>query len=85
MKTYKSNDIKGITPAKKAALAIPAIIYRFLSYKTEDDYDKGEHYFYKDFLDHTEMKKFSATHSAKEKEFYPDYCSIYYTIKITVQ
>ena len=68
------------TPAEKSALKIPVTIYRFLAYKTEEHYEKGEHYFFKDFLDHTEMKKFSAKHSVHEREIFPDYCSIYCTI-----
>ena len=60
---------------------IPVVMWRFCAYKTEKDYESGEHYFVKNFLDHTEMKVFSSEHSAKEKLLYPDYCSMYWKIE----
>ena len=55
--------------------------WRFCAYKSEEDYKNGEHYFMKDFLDHSKMKVFSGEHSAKEKPLYPDYCSMYWKIE----
>lgn len=62
-------------------LNIPVVMWRFCAYRTEKDYESGEHYFIKDFLDHTEMKVFSGEHSTKEKPLYPDYCSMYWKIE----
>ena len=70
--------------AEERALTIPVVMWRFCAYKTEKDYESGEHYFVKDFLDHTEMKLFSSNHSAKEKPLYPDYCSMYWKIEKNV-
>lgn len=66
--------------AEKRALTIPVVMWRFCAYKTEEDYESGEHYFMKDFLDHTEMKVFSGKHSAEEKPLHIDYCSMYWKI-----
>jgi hypothetical protein len=73
--------IEHLNEAEEQALTIPVIIWRFCAYKTKKDYDNGKYYFVKDFLDHTKMKIFSGEHSAKEKSFYPDYCSMYWKIK----
>ena len=67
--------------AEERALTIPVVMWRFCAYKSEKDYESGEHYFVKDFIDHTEMKVFSGKHSAKEKSLYPDYCSMYWKIE----
>jgi hypothetical protein len=67
--------------AEQRALETPIILWRFCAYKTEDHYENGQHYFMKDFFEHTEMKNFSSKHSAKEKVLYPDYCSMYWEIK----
>jgi len=67
--------------AEERALTIPVVMWRFCAYKTENDYESGDHYFMKDFLCHTKMKKFSAKHSAKEKPRYPDYCSMYWKVE----
>lgn len=67
--------------AEERALTIPVVMWRFCAYKTEKDYESGEHYFMKDFLDHTEMKVFSGGHAAKEKPLYPDYCSMYWNVE----
>ena len=67
--------------AEERALTIPVVMWRFCAYKTEKDYESGEHYFVKDFLDHTEMKVFSGEHSAKEKPLHPDYCSMYWKVE----
>ena len=68
--------------AEERALTIPAVMWRFCAYKTEKDYESGDHYFMKDFLDHTEMKVFSGKHAAKEKPRHSDYCSMYWKIEI---
>lgn len=52
-------------------------IWRFCAYKSSKDYESGKHYFMKYFLDHAEMKVFSAEFSAREKPLYPGYCSTY--------
>lgn len=65
----------------KQALTMPVVMWRFCAYKTEKDYESGDHYFMKYFLDHTEMKNFSAEHSAKEKPQHTDYCSMYWKIE----
>lgn len=67
--------------AEERALNAPVIVWRFCAYKTEKDYENGEYYFIKDFLDHTKMKIFSEEHSAKEKPLYPEYCSMYWKIE----
>jgi hypothetical protein len=56
----------------------PAVIWRFCAYKSEKDYERGVHYFEKYFKDHTEMKVFSAKHSAIEKPRNPNYVSMYW-------
>ena len=76
-----SNNKKYYNLAEEQALTIPVIIQRFCAYKTEKDYKNGEHYFIKDFLDHTKMKIFSGKHSAKEKPLYSNYCSMYWKIE----
>ena len=58
------NDFNDL--AEKNAKLIPVKIWRFCAYKSEADYDKGEHYFVKDFFDHIELKNFSAKLSALE-------------------
>jgi len=63
------------------ALNIPVFMWRFCAYKTEKDYESGEHYFVKDFLKHHEMKNYSAKHSKKEKPRHADYCSMYWKIE----
>lgn len=67
--------------AEKRASAIPVIVWRFCAYKTEKDYENGEYYFVKDFIDHTEMKEFSGVHSARDKTYNPNYCSNYWRIE----
>jgi len=68
--------------AEEQALSIPIVMWRFCTYKTVEDYEKGKHYFIKNFFDHTEMKVFSGKHSANEKTLYPNYCSTYFHINI---
>lgn len=68
--------------AEERALIIPVAVWRFCAYKTEKDYENGDHYFMKDFLSHTQMKTFSAKHSTKEKLRHNDYCSMYWKIEI---
>jgi hypothetical protein len=72
---------QNLNNAQTQALTIPVVMWRFCAYKTKKDYESGDHYFMKDFLDHTEMKIFSGKHSAKEKPLYPDYCSMYWKIE----
>jgi len=67
--------------AEERALTIPVIMWRFCAYKTEKDYESGDHYFMKDFLEHIEMKNFSTEHSANEKPRHIDYCSMYWLIE----
>jgi hypothetical protein len=55
-----------------------AVMWRFCAYKSTKDYERGVHYFEKYFDDHTEMKLFSAKHSAKEKPRNPNYVSMYW-------
>jgi hypothetical protein len=76
-----SKETENIDLAESKALNIPVVMWRFCAYKTEKDYESGDHYFMKDFLDHTEMKVFSCEHSAKEKPLYSDYCSMYWKIE----
>ncbi len=66
---------------EERALTTPIAMWRFFAYKSNTDYQSGEHYFVKDFLDHTEMKVFSGEHSAKEKSLYSEYCSMYWKIE----
>lgn len=56
----------------------PVVMWRFCAYKSENDYERGVHYFEKYFTDHTEMKNFSAKHSAREKPRNPNYVSMYW-------
>lgn len=49
----------------------------FMAYKTQEDAERNNPYFQKEFKDHTEMKIFSSSHSFRERELYPDYCSNY--------
>jgi hypothetical protein len=70
--------------AEEKALTLPVIIWRFCAYKSNEDYESGDHYFMKDFLDHAEMKVFSSEHSAKEKPIHPGYCSMYWKIELNV-
>lgn len=51
--------------------------WNFYAYCSNEDYENKEHYFMKVFFDYNEMKTFSAKHSEKEKEKFPDYCSRY--------
>ena len=51
----------------KTALQQPVVMWRFCAYKSE-----------KYFTDHTEMKVFSAKHSASEKPRFPNYVSMYW-------
>jgi hypothetical protein len=88
VKELEGNERKGVTHrcayydlAEKRALTIPVVMWRFCAYKTEKDYESGNHYFIKDFLDHTEMKLFSSDHSAKEKPLFSEYCSMYWKIE----
>ena len=67
--------------AKERALNTPVIMWRFCAYRTKKDCGSGNHYFMKDFLSHTQMKTFSAKHSAKEKPRHNDYCSMYFRIE----
>ena len=76
MKTNSESELN-----KEKQSNIGAVMWRFCAYKTEKDYESGEHYFVKDFLDYTEMKVFSGKHSAKEKPLYSDYCSMYWKIE----
>lgn len=69
---------------EERALTIPVVVWRFCAYKSDEDYENGNHYFIKDFLDHTEMKVFSGEHSAKEKLLYSGYCSTYWKIETNV-
>lgn len=55
-------------------------IWRFCAYKTKKDYESGNPYFMKDFLNYIEMKVFSGEHSVKEKLLYPEYCSTYWRL-----
>ena len=66
--------------AYKNALKTKLKVWRFCAYKSEQDYDNGNHFFMKDFTDHTEMKTFSADHSYENKKLYPDYCSMYWNL-----
>lgn len=51
--------------------------WNFYAYCSNEDYENREYYFVKVFFDYNEMKTFSAKHSKKEKEKFPDYCSRY--------
>ena len=62
-----SKETENIDLAEREALNIPVVMWRFCAYKTEKDYESGEHYFVKDFLKHHKMKNYSAKHSKKEK------------------
>jgi len=66
--------------AERMAFEMPVEMYRFCAYKTEIDYADGKSFFKKDFLSFGKMKKFSGKHSAKHKNEYPDYCSMYWSI-----
>ncbi|MFW5848014.1 MAG: hypothetical protein ACOCVF_03780 [bacterium] len=68
--------------AEEKAFNVPIILWRFCAYASENDYENGNHYFMKDFLDHTEMKNFSAKHSEKEKKTHKDYCSMYWKVEL---
>ena len=76
-----SKEVENIDLAERRALNIPVVMWRFCAYKTEKDYESGEHYFIKDFLEHHKMKNYSAKHSAKEKPRHDDYCSMYWKIE----
>jgi len=68
--------------SKKKTEEEEMFMWRFCAYKSNKDYERGDHYFMKDFSDHTEMKIFSSAHSAKEKTlYYTDYCSVYWKLK----
>lgn len=62
----------------ETALQQPVVMWRFCAYKSENDCKRGVHYFEKYFTDHTEMKVFSAKHSASEKPRFPNYVSMYW-------
>ena len=76
-----SKETQNINLAESKALNIPVFMWRFCAYKTEKDYESGEHYFVKDFLKHHKMKNYSAKHSKKEKPRHADYCSMYWKIE----
>lgn len=67
--------------AERVARSIPVIVWRFSAYKSEEEYDKGEPYFTKDFLNFNKMKDYSSAHSYLEKDKYPEYCSMYWKIE----
>lgn len=66
--------------AEQKALSIPVVLWRFCAYKSEKDYESGNYFFMRDFLDHAEMKVFSGRHSVKQMSSYPGYCSMYWKI-----
>lgn len=76
-----SDNEKYYNLAEERALTISVVMWRFCAYKTEKDYKSGEHYFIKDFLDHTKMKVFSGEHSAQEKPRHSGYCSMYWKVE----
>lgn len=56
----------------------PAVMWRFIAFKSIEDYNNAKPYFEKLFKDHTELKVFSAKHSKEEKVLHPEYVSTYH-------
>jgi hypothetical protein len=52
----------------------------FRAYEDGEYYKWGMHFFERVFYDHTKLKVFSAEHSYKNKDKYPDYVSTYWRI-----
>lgn len=54
-------------------------IWLYRAFKSEEDYRKGEPYFYEVFFDHGRMKEFSAKFDKTAKQEYPGFVGTYET------